>query len=169
MDAEKFNGLTIQELKDFIRGSIGTPMPRPKPKTNRKEQVITLAKQLEAANKSIIDAQKLYEEKGFRVELTICAETGMILKWNLKSKFPKRPKVAAVKIMAHQEFYAILNRLDDVFSSKDIHKALLESYIGPRRLQPILGFIIKGMFGNPQIEKIPGINVGPGVRYRKVK
>ena len=169
MDAENFNGLTIQELKDFIRGSIGTPMPRPKPKTNRKEQVIALAKQLEAANKSIIDAQNLYEEKGFRVELTICAETGMILKWNLKSKFPMRPRVIPIKMMHYEEFRTIINRLSDVFSSKDINNALLESNIGPRRLQPTLGYIIKGMFGKPLIEKIPGINVGPGVRYRKVQ
>jgi hypothetical protein len=142
---------------------------KPKPEGSRTKKSIVLAKELEEATQSIINAHKLYQEKGFDVEIRICRHTGLLSKWNLRSKYPMRPKVDVAKLMTRQEFYDILNRLDDVFSSRDIHNALIASNIGPRRLQPTLGLIIKGMFGNPQIEKIPGVNVGPGVRYRKVK
>jgi hypothetical protein len=145
------------------------PYPKPEQQGNRIKQSIALAKQLEEATESIINAHKLYQEKGFDVEIRICRDTGLLSKWNLISKYPMRPKLAAAKLMTRQEFYDILNRLDDVFSSRDIQNALLESNIGPRRLQPTLGFIIKGMFGKPQIEMVNQGIRGPSVRYRKVK
>lgn len=74
-----------------------------------------------------------------------------------------------VKLMTYQEFKSILHQLpNDYFGSNDIHNALIKSGVGPRRLQPTLGRIVKG-FADPVIEKISGVNTGPGVRYRKVK
>jgi hypothetical protein len=145
------------------------PYPKPEQQGNRIKQSIALAKQLKEATESIINAHKLYQEKGFDVEIRICPDTGLLSKWSLRSKYPMRPKVAAENLMTRQEFYDILNRLDDVFSNRDIHKALLESNIGPRKLQPTLGFIIQGMFGKPQIEMVNQGIRGPSVRYRKVK
>jgi hypothetical protein len=138
----------------------------------RKEKAgktIIVAKELESFVEIFKDAQRLYAEKGFAVELVLDRETGLISKWILKNRFPKRLGVAPIKVMHYEEFRTILNRLDDVFSSKDIHKALIESNIGPRRLQPMLGLIIKGMHGESPIELVPGTYRGPGVRYRKVK
>ena len=159
----------LERLRKEITVISDPPYPKLEQQGNRIKQSIALAKQLEEATQSIINAHKLYQEKGFDVEIRICPDTGLLSKWNLRSKYPMRLKVAAEQSMTRQEFYNILNRLDDVFSNRDIHKALLESNIGPRKLQPTLGFIIKGMFGKPQIEKVPGIDKGPGVRYRKVK
>jgi hypothetical protein len=160
-ELEKFRG------KNLV---ISDPQyPKPEQQGNRIKQSIALAKQLEEATESIINAHKLYQEKGFDVEIRICPDTGLLSKWSLRSKYPMRLKVAAEQSMTRQEFYDILNRLDDVFSNRDIHKALLESNIGPRKLQPTLGFIIKGMFGKPQIEMVNQGIRGPSVRYRKVK
>ena len=140
-------------------------------------KTIGIAKELESLVEIFQNAQKLYAEKGFSVKLRFDSETGLISNWTLKNRFPKRIKddgnglnnVDAVKTMSVQEFNSILNRLDDVFSSKDIHNELIKSNIGPRRLQPMLGLIIKGMHGESPIELVPGTYRGPGVRYRKVK
>ena len=164
------------ELRDAIMQGIkdGTVIldpifHKPERQDHRIKKSIALAKELEEATKSIINAHKLYQEQGFDVEIRICSRTGLMSKWNLKSKYPMRTGLVPAKVMNYEEFRTILNRLNDVFSSKDIHKALIESNIGPRRLQPVLGYIIKGLFGNFQIEKVPGVDKGPGVRYRKVK
>ena len=152
----------ITEINDPI-------FPKPKRVGSRIKESIALAKKLEEATQSIINAHKLYQEQGFDVEIRICSRTGLMSKWNLKSKYPMRTGLVPAKVMHYEEFRTILNRLDDVFSSKDIHKALIESNIGPRRIQPMLGFIIKGLHGESPIELVPGIYRGPGVRYRKVK
>ena len=168
--------MTPDELRDAIMQDIkdGTVIldpifHKPERQDHRIKKSIALAKELEEATQSIINAHKLYQEKGFDVEIRICSRTGLISKWNLKSKYPMHTGLVPAKIMHYEEFCTILNRLDDVFSSKDIHKALIESNIGPRRLQPMLGLIIKGMHGESPIELVPGIYRGPGVRYRKVK
>jgi hypothetical protein len=142
---------------------------KPKREGSRIKESIDLAKQLDEATQSIINACKLYREKGFDVEMRICRDTGLISKWNLKSKYLMRPGVVSIKTMHYEEFRTVLNRLSDVFSSKDINNAFLESNIGPRKLQPTLGSIIKGMFGKPLIEMVNQEARGPGVRYRKVK
>jgi len=164
------------ELRDAIMQGIkdGTVIldpifHKPERQDHRIKKSIALAKELEEATQSIINAHKLYQEKGFDVEYRICSRTGLMSKWNLKSKYPMRTGLVPAKVMHYEEFRTILNRLDDVFSSKDIHKALIESNIGPRKLQPMLGFIIKGLHGESPIEKVPGVDKGPGVRYRKVK
>ncbi len=159
----------LERLQKKITVISDPPYPKLEQQGNRIKQSIALAKQLEEATQSIINAHKLYQEKGFDVEIRICPATGLLSKWSLRSKYPMRLKVAAEQSMTRQEFYDILNRLDDVFSNRDIHKALLESNIGPRKLQPTLGFIIKGIFGKPQIEMVNQGIRGPSVRYRKVK
>jgi len=78
--------------------------------------------------------------------------------------------IGDVKTMRYEEFTRILGRLgDDPFSSKDITNALIGSGIGFRKLQPTLGNILKGIDEPAPIEKVPGVDKGPGVRYRKVK
>lgn len=168
MTPDELRDAIIQDIKDGT--VILDPIfHKPERQDHRINKSIALAKELEEATQSIINAHKLYQEKGFDVEYRICSRTGLMSKWNLKSKYPMRTGLVPAKVMHYEEFRTILNRLDDVFSSKDIHKALIESNIGPRRLQPVLGYIIKGLFGNSQIEKVPGVDKGPGVRYRKVK
>ena len=147
----------------------------------RKEKVletIGIAKELEHLAEIFKNAQRLYAEKGFTVELRFDSSTGLISKWILKNRFPKRIKddgnclnnVAWVETMSAQEFNSIVNHLGDgVFSSNDIKNSLIGSGIGVRKLQPTLGNILKGMFGKPLIEKANGDTRGPGVRYRKVK
>ena len=151
---------------------------KPERQDHRIKKSIALAKELEEATQSIINAHKLYQEKGFDVEIRICSRTGLMSKWILKNKFPKRIKdegnglnnVAAVKTMLVKEFNSIVNHLGDgEFSSKDIQNALNKSGIGARKLQPTLGLIIKGIFGKSPIEKLNYETRGPGVRYRKVK
>ena len=147
----------------------------------RKEKAsktIVIAKELESFVEIFKEAQRLYAEKGFAVELVLDGQTGLISKWILKNRFPKHLKVdsgkpkpiVAVKTLHNQEFSSILGRLgDDEFSSRDIKNALIGSGIGVRKLQPTLGYIIKGMYGKPLIEMVNQGTRGPGVRYRKVK
>lgn len=161
----------ITEINDPI-------FPKPKRVGNRIKKSIALAKKLEEATQSIINAHKLYQEQGFIVELRFDSSTGLISKWILKNRFPKRIKdegnglniVAAVKTMSAQEFNSIVNNLGDgEISSNDIKNALIGSGIGVRKLQPTLGYILKGMYGKPLIEMVNQGTRGPGVRYRKVK
>jgi hypothetical protein len=141
-------------------------------------KTIVIAKELESFVEIFKEAQRLYAEKGFAVELVLDGKTGLISKWILKNRFPKHLKVdsgkpkpiVAVKTLHYQEFISILVRLGDhEFSSRDIMNALIGSGIGLRKLQPTLGLILKGMHGKSPIEKVPGVEIGPGVRYRKVK
>jgi len=141
----------------------------------QKTDVFAIAQTLNPATQSVFDAQKAYEEKGFFVEIETDAKTGLIRKWKLKNRRPKKQGVggtrseASVKQMKPDEFRQIISRLPDVFSSKDIVNALIGSGIGVRKLQPAFGNILKGMYGEYGVEKVPGVNQGPGVRYRKVK
>ena len=75
---------------------------------------------------------------------------------------------ASVKQMKPDEFRQILSRLPDQFSSKDVLNALIGSGIGVRKLQPAFGMILKQTYGDFKVEKVPGVDKGPSVRYRKV-
>ena len=148
-------------------------------KPNKVEKAKEAAVKLSAFTDGIYAAQKAYEDLGFAVELETSLETGLVTKWKLKNKYPKRivvggggvnNSVPADKTMSVQEFNSIVNHLGDgEFSSKDIQNALNKSGIGARKLQPTLGLIIKGIFGKSPIEKLNYETRGPGVRYRKVK
>jgi len=141
----------------------------------QKTDVFAIAQTLNPATQSVFDAQKAYEEKGFFVEIETDAKTGLIRKWKLKNRRPKKQGVggtrseASVKQMKPDEFRQIISRLPDVFSSKDIVNALIGSGIGVRKLQPAFGNILKGMYGEYGVEKVPGVDKGPSVRYRKVR
>ena len=137
--------------------------------------VVAIAQTLNPATQSVLDAQKAYEEKGFFVQIETDDKTGLIRRWKLMNRRPKKQGAigtrseASVKQMKPDEFRQILTRLPDQFSSKDVLNALIGSGIGVRKLQPAFGNIIKGMYGDLGVEKVPGMDKGPGVRYRKVK
>ena len=163
--------LKIKEYQDAIRN-------RKKLKTNRKDQAVKLANELSSVTETVFAAQRAYAEKGFEVIIETSSETGLITKWKLKNKYPQRVRaagrgvnnVAPVKTMSVQEFNSIVDRFgNEEFGSKHIQNALIGSGIGLRKLQPTLGLILKGMYGESPIEKVPGVDKGPGVRYRKVQ
>ena len=142
----------------------------------QKLDVVAIAQTLSLVTQSVLDAQKAYGEKGFLVEIEKDEKTGLITKWKLKNRRPKTQMVDGVststsKILQFKadDLNSIMSKLPDVFSSKDIQNALLESGIGERKLQPALGKILSGEYGDRGIEKVPGTDKGPGVRYRKVK
>ena len=156
----------IKEQKKAIKADV----------RKQKTDVFAIAQTLTPATQSVFDAQKAYEEKGFFVEIETDEKTGLIRKWKLKNRRPKKQGVlgggrsaAAVPQMKPKEFEQIVSRLPDVFSSKDVLNALIGSGIGLRKLQPAFGNILKGVYGEYGVEKVPGVDQGPGVRYRKVK
>ena len=149
-----------------------------KNKTTRKDHAVKLAKELESFTENILAAQKAYFEKGFEVTIETSKETGLVIKWKLKNKYPKRNRVVGGDInnvqsdppLKVQEFNSIVNLLPDVeFGSKEIQEALEKGEIGKRKLQPTLGNILNGMFGKSLVERVNKDSRGPGVRYRKVK
>lgn len=142
----------------------------------QRTDVVAIAQTLTQATQSVLDAQKAYEEKGFFVQIETDDKTGLIRKWKLMNRRPKKQNIgggirseSAVKQMKPDEFIQIISRLPDEFSSKDVLTALIGSGIGVRKLQPAFGNILRGMYGNHNVEKVPGVDKGPGVRYRKVK
>ena len=147
-------------------------------KPNKVEKAKEAAVKLSSHTDSIYAAQKAYEELGFAVELETSSETGLVTKWKLKNKYPKRivvggagvnNSVPADKTMSVKEFDSIVNILGDgELSSKDIQDALKKSGIGARKLQPTLGNILRGMHGDMGVQKVAGTDKGPGVRYIKV-
>ena len=142
----------------------------------QRTDVVAIAQTLAPATQSVLDAVKAYEEKGFFVDIETDEKTGLIRKWKLKNRRPKNQNIggairsaSAIKQMKPNEFQQIVSRLPDVFGSKDIMNALIGSGIGERKLQPAFGNILKGVYGEYGIEKVPGMDKGPSVRYRKVK
>jgi hypothetical protein len=141
----------------------------------KKVDVVAIAQSLATATQSIFDAQKAYEEKGFFADIETDQNTGLIIKWKLKNRRPKKQGsggvssgTPSIKQLKPDEFKQILSRLPDTFGSTDIRNALIGSGIGDRKLQPAFGNILKGMYGVFGIEKVAGTDKGPGVRYRKV-
>jgi hypothetical protein len=129
------------------------------------EKARLTAEELKPFTDNIIAAKEAYNSKGFNVSITT-NKNGLVTKWALK-----RTKGAdAEKTLGYDEFTKVLGLLGNgEFSSKDINMALTNSDIGPRKLQPTLGLILRGVNAPSPIEKVPGTNKGPGVRYRKVK
>ena len=137
--------------------------------------VVAIAQSLAPATQSVFDAQKAYEEKGFFVDIETDEKTGLIRKWKLKNRRPKKQGAAggirsqaSVKQLRPDEFKQILSRLPDTFGAAEIRDALIASGIGDRKLQPAFGNILKGVFGDIGVVKVPGADKGPGVRYKKV-
>jgi len=156
----------IKEQKKAIKADV----------RKQRTDVVAIAQTLVPATQSVLDAQKAYEEKGFFVDIETDEKTGLIRKWKLKNRRPKNQNIggairsaSAIKQMKPNEFQQIVSRLPDVFGAKDIMNALIGSGIGERKLQPAFGNILKGVYGEYGIEKVPGMDQGPSVRYRKVK
>ena len=147
-------------------------------KADEKKQrtdVVAIAQTLNPATQSVLDAQKAYEEKGFIVEIEIDEKTKLIRKWKLRNRRPKTQMVGGVLVKSAKidqftpnDLKEIISILPEVFSAKDIKKALIDSNLGERKLQPGLGKILSGEYNDRGIEKVPGTDKG-GTRYRKVK
>lgn len=141
----------------------------------QKLDVVAIANTLASVTQSVLDAQKAYEEKGFIVEIEIDEKTKLIRKWKLRNRRPKTQMVGGVLVKSAKidqftpnDLKEIISILPEVFSAKDIKKALIDSNLGERKLQPGLGKILSGEYNNRGIEKVPGTDKG-GTRYRKVK
>lgn len=141
----------------------------------QKLDVVAIANTLASVTQSVLDAQKAYEEKGFIVEIEIDEKTKLITKWKLRNRRPKTQMVGGVLVKSAKidqftpnDLKEIISILPEVFSAKDIKKALIDSNLGERKLQPGLGKILSGEYNDRGIEKVPGTDKG-GTRYRKVK
>ena len=152
----------LKALKAAIQAELGLLGGQ---KNAKAEKARLTAEELKPFTDNIVAAKEEYESKGFNVSITT-NKNGLVTKWALK-----RTKGAdAEKTMSVDEFRKVIVRLGDKeFSSKDILNALIGSGIGARKLQPTLGNILKGLYGEPLIEKANEDTRGPGVRYRKVK
>ena len=129
------------------------------------EKARVTTEELKPFTDNILAAKEAYESKGFIVEIKT-SKSGLITKWALK----RTKSNDAEKTMSVDEFRKVIVRLGDKeFSSKDILNALIGSGIGARKLQPTLGNILKGMFGDMGVQKVAGTDKGPGVRYIKVQ
>ena len=128
------------------------------------EKARLIAEELKPFTDNIVAAKEEYVLKGFNVSITT-NKNGLVTKWALK-----RTKGAdAEKTLGYDEFTKVLALLGNgEFSSKDINKALTNSDIGPRKLQPTLGLILRGVNAPSPIEKVPGTDKA-GTLYRKVK
>ena len=128
------------------------------------EKARLIAEELKPFTDNIVAAKEEYVSKGFNVSITT-NKNGLVTKWALK-----RTKGAdAEKTLGYDEFTKVLALLGNgEFSSKDINKALTNSDIGPRKLQPTLGLILRGVNAPSPIEKVPGTDKA-GTLYRKVK
>jgi hypothetical protein len=141
----------------------------------QKLDVVAIANTLASVTQSVLDAQKAYEEKGFIVEIEIDEKTKLIRKWKLRNRRPKTQMVGGVIVKSAKidqftpdDLAKIMSKLSDEFSAKDIKKALIDSNLGERKLQPGLGKMVTGEYSGCGIEKVLGTDKG-GTRYRKVK
>ena len=160
----EIKNMTKEQLK-ALKAQIQVELDLLGGKGNGKAEKARLtAEELKPFTDNIIAAKEAYESKGFNVSITK-NKNGLVIKWALK-----RTKGAdAEKTLGYDEFTKVLGLLGDgEFSSKDISRALMNSDIGPRKLQPTLGLILRGVNAPSPIEKVPGTDKG-GTKYRKVK
>lgn len=146
-----------------------------KSKSNRSDKTKQAASELVSFTNNVVAAKDAYRSKGFNVIIQT-DENGLIKKWSLKGKYTNRniandPAKSVEKLpkIKDHEFKKILPLLSDEFGANEIKKALIDSGIGERKLQPALGVILKDIYGDLGVKKVPGIEKGPKVRYRKVK
>ena len=161
----EFKNMTKEQLK-ALKAQIQAELGLLGGKGNGKAEKARLtAEELKPFTDNIIAAKEAYESKGFIVEIKT-NKNGLVTKWALK----RNNTIGAEKAMSVDEFRKILVRLGDKeFSSRDIKNALIGSGIGDRKLQPTLGLILKGMHGDIGVQKVDGVDKGPGVRYIKVQ
>ena len=161
MELKKMSKEELKALKAAIQAELG--LLGGKGNANAEKARLT-AEELKPFTDNIIAAKEAYDSKGFNVSITT-NKNGLVTKWALK-----RTKGAdAEKTLGYDEFTKVLALLGNgEFSSKDINKALTNSDIGPRKLQPTLGLILRGVNAPSPIEKVPGTDKA-GTLYRKVK
>ena len=161
MELKKMSKEELKALKTAIQVELG--LLGGKGNANA-EKARLIAEELKPFTDNIVAAKEAYDSKGFNVSITT-NKNGLVTKWALK-----RTKGAdAEKTLGYDEFTKVLALLGNgEFSSKDINKALTNSDIGPRKLQPTLGLILKGVNAPSPIEKVPGTDKA-GTLYRKVK
>ena len=161
MELKKMSKEELKALKIAIQVELG--LLGGKGNANAEKARLT-AEELKPFTDNIVAAKEAYDSKGFNVSITT-NKNGLVTKWALK-----RTKGAdAEKTLGYDEFTKVLALLGNgEFSSKDINKALTNSDIGPRKLQPTLGLILRGVNAPSPIEKVPGTDKA-GTLYRKVK
>ena len=161
MELKKMSKEELKALKTAIQVELG--LLGGKGNANA-EKARLIAEELKPFTDNIVAAKAAYDSKGFNVSITT-NKNGLVTKWALK-----RTKGAdAEKTLGYDEFTKVLALLGNgEFSSKDINKALTNSDIGPRKLQPTLGLILRGVNAPSPIEKVPGTDKA-GTLYRKVK
>ena len=161
MELKKMSKEELKALKIAIQVELG--LLGGKGNANA-EKARLIAEELKPFTDNIVAAKAAYDSKGFNVSITT-NKNGLVTKWALK-----RTKGAdAEKTLGYDEFTKVLALLGNgEFSSKDINKALTNSDIGPRKLQPTLGLILRGVNAPSPIEKVPGTDKA-GTLYRKVK
>ena len=161
MELKKMSKEELKALKTAIQVELG--LLGGKGNANA-EKARLIAEELKPFTDNIVAAKEAYDSKGFNVSITT-NKNGLVTKWALK-----RTKGAdAEKTLGYDEFTKVLALLGNgEFSSKDINKALTNSDIGPRKLQPTLGLILRGVNAPSPIEKVPGTDKA-GTLYRKVK
>lgn len=161
MDFKKMSKEELKALKAQIQAELGLIGGQ---RNGKAEKARVTAEELKPFTDNIFAAKSEYESKGFIVEIKT-NKNGLVTKWALK-----RTKGAdGEKTLGYDEFTKVLGLLGNgEFSSKDINKALTNSDIGPRKLQPTLGLILRGVNAPSPIEKVPGTDKA-GTLYRKVK
>ena len=147
-------------------------------------EIDSLLAKLKASKKALKEAAKKQKLDVVAIAQTLTSatqsekdeKTGLITKWKLKNRRPNLKMVggefvksAKIPQFTPDNLKEIISILPEVFSSKDIKKALETCKLGDRKLQPGLGKMLSGEYSGSGIVKVPGTEKGPGVRYRKVK
>jgi hypothetical protein len=168
MDNQEFlqNVKSIDEANRLLEELKNLKKTIRKEKKEKKSKSSELAAQLKEFTDSVLKARDAYIEKGINCKVDV-DKNGLIRKWNVKRS--GNGSGTSSKQINIDELKSILKELPEVFSSKDIIRALEKSGIGERKLQPFLGNHIKSN-NSPRILKEGGpLDKGPAVRYRLAK
>lgn len=168
MDNEEFlkSVTSIDQLNNLLEEAKKRKKAIREEKKEKKSKSSELAAQLKEFTDSVLKARDAYREKGINCEVKV-NKNGLISKWSVKRS--GNGSGTSSKQINIDELKSILKDLPEVFSSKDIIRALEKSGIGERKLQPFLGNHIKSN-NSPRILKEGGpLDKGPAVRYRLAK
>lgn len=166
----------VQAIESIVQKLLARKKEIKKVKKDKLTKAKEAAQRLNIYTHNIINAQTAYEAEGFRVTVETDPDTGLIKKFSLKNRFPKRLSGSSTVGLSNSnpslkldELEKILPKLPPIFGAKDIAKALEDSGIGARKLQPTFGNYLKGLLGPAKVKKTPDSpEKGPGVRYKIV-
>jgi hypothetical protein len=166
----------VQAIEAIVQKLLARKKEIKKVKKDKLTKAKEAAQRLSVYTQNIINAQGAYETEGFTVVIETDPETGLIKKWSLKNRFPRRSSLSSVRgaissnpTLKVDELEKILPLLPAVFGAKDIARVLEQSGIGARKLQPTFGNYLKGLYGPAKAKKTPDSpEKGPGVRYKLV-